>query len=259
MNKVTELPVIFKNEDMQIVGMLHKPNSGKKPPSVVFYHGCTGSKTDANWLFVKLARALAETGIMVLRFDFRCSGESEGNFENMTLSGEISDGFKSIEYLISECGADPGRIGVLGLSMGGVVGAVVAGLLGERIKSCVLMNPVGRPLADISAIAFSRNVNVTTFPVEWNSFLFGRDFFDDIKKINPLEVIKKAVCPVLIVNGSNDQSVLPVRSKEYVETVNNNGGTAELFVVEDADHVFSSVKWEREVIEKVSDWFSVTL
>ncbi len=177
----------------------------------------------------------------------------------MTLSGEISDGFKSVEYLISECDADPGRIGILGLSMGGVVGAVVAGSLGEKIKSCVLMNPVGRPLEDVSAIAFSRSVNVATFPVEWDSFLFGREFFDDIKKIEPLEVIKKAVCPVLVVNGSNDQSVLPVRSKEYIEAVNNNGGTAELFIIEGADHVFSSVKWEREVIEKVNDWFSTTL
>ena len=259
MSKVIELPVVFKNEGMQIVGMLHKPNSNKKPPSVVFYHGCTGSKVEANWLFVKLARALAETGTMVLRFDFRHSGDSEGNFEKMTLSGEISDGFKSVEYLISECDADHERIGILGLSMGGVVGAVVAGSLGEKIKSCVLMNPVGRPLEDVSAIAFSRNVNVAAFPVEWDSFLFGRDFFDDIKKIEPLEVIKKAVCPVLVVNGSNDQSVLPVRSKEYIEAVNNNGGTAELFIIEGADHVFSSVKWEREVIEKVNDWFSTTL
>ena len=67
------------------------------------------------------------------------------------------------------------------------------------------------------------------------------------------------VAPVLVINGSNDQSVLPVRSKEYIEAVNNNGGTAELFIVEGADHVFSSVKWEREVIEKVNDWFSTTL
>ncbi len=259
MSTVKESPVVFENEGMQIVGMLHKPNSSENPPSVVFYHGCTGSKLEANWLFVKLARALAEKGIMVLRFDFRHSGESEGNFENMTLSGEISDGFKSVEYLISECDADSSRVGLLGLSMGGVVGAIIAGSLGERIKSCVLINPVGRPLEDISAIALSRNIIVKTFPIEWNSFLFGRDFFDDIKNIDPIEKIKKAVCPILVINSSNDQSVLPVRSKEYVETVIETGGTAELFIVEGADHVFSSIKWERKLIDKVCDWFSTTL
>ncbi len=116
------------------------------------------------------------------------------------------------------------------------------------------MNPVGMPLEDLSAIASSNNVNISSFPIEWNSLLFGRIFFDDLKNIKPLEEIKKATCPVLVINGSNDQSVPPARSKEYVETVNNNGGTAELFIVEGADHVFNSVIWEKTVIEKVNDW-----
>lgn len=254
MNKITELPVVYKNEGMQIVGMLHKPNTNKKPPAAVFFHGCTTTKIEAHWIFVKLARVLAQRGIMVLRFDFRYSGDSEGNFEDMTLSGEFSDALKSIDFLISECNADPARIGVLGLSMGGAIGAIVAGYLGNRIKSCILLNPVGMPLEDLHAIASSNNINVSSFPIEWNSLLFGRNFFDDLKNINPLEEITKATCPVLVINGNNDQSVPPARSKEYVEVVNNNGGTAELFIVEGADHVFNSVTWEKTVIEKVNDW-----
>ena len=254
MNKITELPVVYKNEGMQIVGMLHKPNTNKKPPAVVFFHGCTTTKIEAHWIFVKLARVLAQRGIMVLRFDFRYSGDSEGNFEDMTLSGEISDALKSIDFLISECNADPARIGVLGLSMGGAIGANVSGYLGDRIKSCILLNPVGMPLEDLNAIASSNNINISSFPIEWNSLLFGRNFFDDLKNIKPLEEIKKATCPVLVINGSNDQSVPPARSKEYVEVVNNNGGTAELFIIEGADHAFNSVIWEKTVIEKVNDW-----
>ena len=206
-----------------------------------------------------MARELARNGIMVLRFDFRYSGESEGDFENMTLSDEISDGLKSIDYIISECNADPKRIGILGLSMGGAVGGVVAGSLGSKIKSCLLMNPVGRPFEDICAIALSKNIHAAIFPVDYNAFLFGKRFFDDLKNVNPLEEIKTAQCPVLIINGSEDKSVSPTRSKEYFDTITNNGGSAELFVVEGADHVFTSNIWEREVITKVRDWFSATL
>ena len=259
MNKVVESPVVFSNEGMQIVGMLHKPDSIKKPPSVVFYHGCTGSKVEDHWLFVKLARVLSRSGFMVLRFDFRYSGDSEGNFEGMTLSGEISDGVMSINYITSKCGADPERIGILGLSMGGAVGAVVAGSLRDRIKSCVLMNPVGKPVEDLSFVALSQNINVCTFPVEYNSFLFGRDFFDDLNNIKPLEEIKKASCPVLVINGSNDETVQPIRSKEYIDVLSRNGGTAELCVIEGADHTFSSIQWEREVIDRVKSWFRATL
>ena len=259
MSKQCEIPVVFENEGMQIVGMLHKTTSDSRQPAVVFFHGMTGSKTEAHFLFVKLARCLVRHGIMVLRFDFRGSGDSEGNFEDMTLSGEIADGFKSIEFLIGDCNADPERIGVLGLSMGGVVGAVTAGTLKGRIKSCVLLNPVGRPLLDLSYIAQSQSINVEEFPVEWNSFLFGKKFFEDLSRIEPLEHIKNIRCPVLVINGSNDQSIQPVRSQEYVETVCGAGGTVELYVVKGADHVFSTTKWEKNVINKVSEWFQKTL
>ena len=260
MSKVVESPIVFTNEGMQIVGMLHKPDSVKKlPPSVVFYHGCTGSKVEDHWLFVKLARALSRSGFMVLRFDFRYSGDSEGKFEDMTLSGEISDGVRSIEYITSECGADPERIGILGLSMGGAVGAMVTGSLRERIKSSVLMNPVGKPVEDLSFVVLSQNIDVSDFPVEYNSFLFGRDFFDDLKNIKPLEEIKKASCPVLVINGSNDKTVQPLRSKEYFDVLSQNGGTAELCIIEGADHTFSSIQWEREVFDRVKSWFNATL
>ena len=259
MNKVVESPVVFSNKGMQIVGMLHKPDSIPHPPSVVFYHGCTGSKVEDHWLFVKLARILSRSGFMVLRFDFRYSGDSEGNFEGMTLTGEISDGVKSIDFLTSECGADPERIGILGLSMGGAVGAVVTGSLTERIKSCVLMNPVGKPVEDLNFIALSQNINVSTFPVEYNTFLFGRDFFEDLINIKPLEEIQKASCPVLVINGSKDKTVQPHRSKEYIDVLSRNGGTAELYTIEGADHTFSSIQCEREVIGRVKSWFIGTL
>jgi uncharacterized protein len=257
MSRIKELPVVFKNDGMQIVGMLHSPDTvtDGKPPAVVFFHGCTTTKTESHWLFVKLARALAERGIMVLRFDFRYSGDSEGDFENMTVSGEISDALKSVEYLISECGADESRIGILGMSMGGAIGAITAGRLTDRIKACVLLNPVGKLFEDLNAIASSNNLNTTTFPIEWNSRLFGREFFEDMVNINPLEEIENATCPILIINGSEDKSVSPVRSKEYYDIACKKDRNAELMVIDGADHVFNTVKWERDIIQKVSGWY----
>ncbi|MHB9030750.1 MAG: alpha/beta hydrolase family protein, partial [Candidatus Latescibacterota bacterium] len=141
----TESPVVFSHESMQIMGVLHRPETPLNPPAVVFYHGCTGCRSEAHWLFVKLARHLAARGIMSLRFDFRHNGESEGDFCDMTLSGEISDGIRAVGYLAAECGADPARVGLLGLSMGGAVAAIVAARLREKVKSCVLVNPVAKP------------------------------------------------------------------------------------------------------------------
>ncbi|MFC1651231.1 alpha/beta hydrolase family protein [Candidatus Latescibacterota bacterium] len=254
MRKINESPVVFKNDGMQIVGMLHKPDTDNKPPAVVFFHGCTTTKTEAHWIFVELARALADSGIMVLRFDFRHSGDSEGNFEEMTLSGEISDALKSVDFLISVCSADETKIGILGMSMGGAIAACTSGRLKDKLKACVLINPVGKPFEDISTIASSGNVDTSSFPIEWDSHLFGRDFVEDIVNIKPLEDIEKSSCPVLIIYGSDDNSVSPERAKGYFEVVNKNGRDAELYVIEGADHVFTTVEWKQNVIHKTNEW-----
>ena len=257
---IREIPIVFTSEGMQIMGVLHRPVAVEKPPAIVFFHGCTGSKTEAHWLFVKLARHLADRGVLVLRFDFRHSGESEGRFEDMTLSGEIEDGIRAIEYITEECGADPDRTGILGISMGGAVAAIVAGRLGKRIRSCALLNPVARPYEDLSSIARAKELNTVDFPVEFNSFLFGRPFFDELADIRPLEDIARATCPVLVVNGPTDRTVHPSRSHEYMEVLRGRPGViAEIRIIEGADHTFATAAWEREVMEVVGEWFGKTM
>jgi hypothetical protein len=254
-----EIPVVFTNEGMQLVGMLHRPDTDVPPPAVVFFHGCTGDRFEKHWFFVKIARALARAGIMALRFDFRHSGESEGAFVDMTFSGEVSDGIRAIDVITGKYGADPERTGILGLSMGGAVGAVVAGRLNGRIDSCVLINPMGYPAGDIQAVADAKRLNVTRFPIELNTFLFGEAFAHNIMQIKPLDEVVHATCPFLIVNGTGDTSIDPIRSHEYVHTIKNAGGRAELSVIEGADHVFSTAAWENDVIDRVTRWFSNTL
>jgi uncharacterized protein len=255
----TERPVVFNNKGMQLVGMLHRPDTDEHPPAVVFFHGCTGDRVEKHWFFVKIARSLARAGIMAFRFDFRYSGESEGDFVDMTFSGEVSDGIRAVDIVSSEYGADPKRIGILGLSMGGAVGAVVAGRLGARIASCVLINPVGSPAEDTQAFADAKRLDVARFPVELNTYLFGEAFARDIMTIKPMDEIVHAACPFLIVNGSGDKSIDPRRSHEYLKTIQNAEGSAELTIVEGADHVFSTAAWENDAIGRVTRWFSNTL
>jgi dipeptidyl aminopeptidase/acylaminoacyl peptidase len=259
MRQFSEIPVVFRSQNMNIVGMLHRPAEIPHPPAVVFYHGCTTSRNEARWIFVKIARALARSGIMALRFDFRHSGESEGEFSDMTVSGEVDDGIRAVDYLTEDAGADRSRIGILGMSMGGTVAAMVAGRLKDRIRSCALLNPVGKPVEDLNAIAASNNLDVTSYPVELNTFLFGEAFVHDIVAIQPLEEIKNAVCPVLIISSTDDTSVNPQRSRDYRDSIEAGGGQVELFTLDGADHLFSTARWQREVIDRVTAWFSQTL
>ena len=47
-------------------------------------HGFTGNKIDFNRLLVQAARALAQSGLNALRFDFMGSGDSSGDFNQMS-------------------------------------------------------------------------------------------------------------------------------------------------------------------------------
>ena len=71
--------------------MIHRPERARARrggPGVVLFHGFTGDRMESHWLFVKCSRALARAGIASLRFDFYGSGESEGEFSEVTLQGE---------------------------------------------------------------------------------------------------------------------------------------------------------------------------
>ena len=138
----TREPISFVNEGQKLIGVLHRPVAAyrDKIPAVVLFHGFTGTKVERHRIFVKAAEALAREGIAALRFDFRGSGDSEGDFEDMTLPGEISDARVSLDYVSGVPGVDGNNIGILGLSMGGAVAASVSD--DPRVRSVVMWSAV---------------------------------------------------------------------------------------------------------------------
>lgn len=125
--------VSFMNEGEKLAGVLHIPNS-IPASTVVFCHGFTGNRIESHRLFVHAARELCRKGFVVLRFDFRGSGESEGSFESKTVSGEMSDLKKALDWLQQREEVRRDKIGALGLSLGGAVVLLVAAE-DERIKA----------------------------------------------------------------------------------------------------------------------------
>ena len=122
--------------------MLHLPAAAlKRPaPGVVLFHGFTGNRMESHWMFVKCSRALAQAGVASLRFDFYGSGESDGEFREMSLRGEIADGRAAVAFLRGQTGIDPERVGLLGLSLGGAVAAALAPSV--QAKAVVLWSAV---------------------------------------------------------------------------------------------------------------------
>ena len=248
--------IAFRNQGQRLYGMLHRPEGVAIAPAVVLCHGFTGQRIESHRLFVKMARDLAAHGIAALRFDFRGSGESEEHFQDMTISGEISDAVAALRWLRRQRGIDPARLGLLGLSLGGCVSACVAGRHPQVVKALALWSAAAHPEhfwnADAEKTLQGRGV------IDWCGNLIGRAFLEEARAgvIRPLAEIAHYPGPVLIVHGEKDASVPPENAPEYAAAV---PGHKNVHIIAGADHVYSSFPWESEVIRLTREWFQETL
>ena len=256
-----ERPIVFYNKGQQLNGVLHSPTgSDALCPAVVFFHGFTGTKVEPHRIFVKTARALAAIGFYALRFDFRGSGDSEGDFSEMTISGEISDAIKSIDVLTAMPGIDTERIGILGLSMGGCVAACVSGQ-DTRVKSTVLWAPLSDDPPDRKQEILERTKHTPT-PEEIaqsNANVVGKTFYEELPNLSPSRSIQQFTGPLLVIHGSGDDVVPVSHGKRYYELMQGRDALTELEIIDAADHTFNTVGWEQAVIAKSVAWFQKTL
>jgi dipeptidyl aminopeptidase/acylaminoacyl peptidase len=251
-----EKPVVLENLGQQMIGMLHLPEVPGPVPAVAIYHGFTGTKIEPHRIFVKMARALNALGIAAVRFDFRGSGDSEGDFADMTVTGEISDAVKILDFLAGLPEVDASRLGILGLSMGGAVAATVAGI-DARVKSLTLWSAVADFKIferDPEAIELARKQGY----LDVSGNVLKMDFYEDIQKQKPAETVGNYRGAALIVHGDADPTV-PVSHADIYEKALSVASRVDKFILPGADHTYNRMDWEKAVIERTAAWFKETL
>lgn len=133
--EISEIPVVFKCQDKNLVGIVHAP---KNPESgLVLVSGGDQYRVGSHRLFVDLARVLAGAGIAVMRFDHRGVGDSHApyqGFENMHIDIDAA-----VAELRNQC---PGikRLVLGGLCDGASASLISAGQVAS-IDELALINP----------------------------------------------------------------------------------------------------------------------
>jgi len=255
-------PVTFTNNGEQIIGILHVPNSlkkGERAPAIAMFHGFTGHKSEAHRFFIHVARALCNAGYVVLRFDFRGSGDSDGEFEDMTVPGEVSDAVRAIDFLSSLDVVNPEKIGIIGLSMGGRVAAILASK-DRRVKFIVLYSAALAPLKerflrDLEKESLEKLEKGEAVHIG-NGWYLKKSFFETVDSPVPLEVLDKIEVPVLIIHGDSDKVVPLDGAQKGYEILKNLNDKNELYIIKGGDHVFTRKEHTQEVIEKTLNWLS---
>jgi uncharacterized protein len=128
--------VSFQSGGYRLSGILHRPDTATKQPKPAFLvmHGF-GSNKDGG--FAKAAATLlAGLGYIVMRFDFRGCGESEGPRGRVICMEQVEDTSGAINFLETLEGIDKTKIGLMGHSFGAAV-AVYAAAVDKRVAACI--------------------------------------------------------------------------------------------------------------------------
>lgn len=244
-------PITLEHNGMTLRGMEHIPDAPGPVPAVLIFHGYTGSKLGSHRQFLKLSRKLEALGVASFRFDFMGSGESDGDFEDMTVSGELSDANAILDFVKKDPRIDSSRVSLVGHSMGGLVASLLAGDRAEEIYKLILMAPAGTMYEMIKDMAAHMQAQgLTSFDDAGN--VVGMQFAEDLKTIDVFGRAGHFGGEVLIVHGVKDESVPYQVANIYQEKAYE--GRAKIRFIEEADHSFNKHEWEQEVITTICNF-----
>lgn len=252
MKKIMQEKIHFKSaKDINICGILSNPKENIENPIVILCHGFATDKE--SYTNSTLEMVLNGSGIATLRFDFFGHGESDGEFEKITLSQGVMDIVAAYEYLRS-LGYE--KIALVGSSFGGAA-AILASVQLPDIFALALKCPV----SDYEELEIERKGEAGL--KEWRETGFEEyesdngkshrvnySFYEDLKNNNGLDMASEILTPTLIVHGDADEDVpvsQSIRLSQKIEDCN-------LEIFPGADHRFSNEDDFKKMIQLIAEF-----
>lgn len=134
--------VDFYSEGVRLSGDLFLPDrlaDGEKRAGIVLCHGYTGVR---NLYLPDIARELNRFGYVVLTFDYKGWGDSDGPKTRLAPYGRVIDSQAAITFLGAQPMVDDSRIGIYGTSYGGAT-VVWTAAVDTRVKAVVSVVGIG--------------------------------------------------------------------------------------------------------------------
>jgi fermentation-respiration switch protein FrsA (DUF1100 family) len=135
-------PVSFYSEGVKLAGDLSLPAdlaAGERRAGIVLCHGYTGVRS----LYLPdNARVLNAAGYVVLSFDYKGWGDSEGPRSRLAPYSRVADVQAALSFLAAQPEVDPDRLGIYGTSYGGATVVWVAAI-DPRVQCVVSVVGIG--------------------------------------------------------------------------------------------------------------------
>ena len=285
-------PVSFYSEGFKLSGDVYTPEdlgAAEKRAAVLLCHGYTGVK---DLYLPDNARVLNDAGYVVMTFDYKGWGDSEGSRSRLAPYSRVMDVQAAMTFLGMQPEVDAERLGLYGTSYGGAT-VSWAGAIDHRAQCIVSVVGIGNgarwmsrvrrvdewyELLDLSKR--DREKRATTGESEFldrNSILLpdrqslelsmaaGRDnpaaintlpveYVDDTIGFNPEWIVDKvSPRPILFITSDNDRLVLPEESEQIYA---HAGEPKKLVVLKGYGHyeVYAEPAFS-EVMAAALDWY----
>ena len=261
--KVRETFVWIPAGDHMIPGILALPKAGgaaRSYPAVLMLHGFASFKDEVGDMYLREARVLAERGIASLRIDFAGTGDSQQPYTDNTWTGMVSDAVTAFDWLATHPRIVDDRVGVLGFSMGAKVGL---GLLAERPDAAAFSSWSGAledgiPPGFIDLYPIAQAEGSVVLDLGFAVVELSLAWFDTMIASTPLTDASGYAGPLLAVAGSDDMTVDPSVSVNFLATLDSPDET--LRIIEGADHIYHVLTPDQTLaeltIELTADWFA---
>ena len=249
----------WKNGGFNVQGWLMYPRDfdpNKKYPLVVRVHGGPGAAVLSEWpSSLDYTAPLAAAGYFVLQPNPRGSfGQGEA-FTRANVKdfgyGDFKDILAGVDEAIRVAPIDPHRLGICGWSYGGYM-TMWAVTQTNRFKAAM----AGAGLSNWQSYYGENLID------QWMIPFFGKSVYDDPEvyaKSSPINFIKNAKTPTLILVGDSDGEVPAPQSYEFWHALKTLGVETEFVVYEHEGHRFKNPKHRRDVVERTLAWFDAHL
>jgi dipeptidyl aminopeptidase/acylaminoacyl peptidase len=165
--------------------------------------------------------------------------------------GDFRDIMTGVDQVLKQAPVDEHRLGITGWSYGGYM-AMWAVTQTDRFAAAV----AGAGIANYQSYYGENQID------QWMIPFFGASVYDDPQvyaRSSPITFIKKAKTPTLVLVGDSDGECPTPQSYEFWHALKTLKVPTELVVYEHEGHMFVDPRHQRDVIERVIDWFDARL
>ncbi len=236
------------SQSTMLAGRLDLPDAAPRAWAL-FAHCFTCSKDSKAAAFI--ARALAQHGFGVLRFDFTGLGGSGGDFANTHFSSNIDDLVAAADWLRASHAA-PALL--VGHSLGGA--AVLAAA--SRVPECRAVATLGAPFDPQhvtqqfgAGLAVIESEGEATLQLGGRPFTIRRGFIDDLAGQSQLERIRNLRRALMVLHAPGDDVVSVDSARQIFEAARHPKSFVSL---DDADHLLSRAEDARFAADLIAVW-----